>query len=401
MNNINHIIERQSIAVNFEDPGLHIGIQNRIAELFYTRLQPRMESLFNEIADDDHVAIIDKLEIDCGHLPTKHWEDEWVDCTIRKLKEQLTIISKKKIAVADIQADFFYFLQQGQLPWNSRVKSLKTFEQSIVLDHIFLEALKNILPGNNVVERLTRRFSAGFITKLIYALTENEIQYGPGKAGFFNAANVQLITGQLSARQLEVHLKNMAKAIVPGKKNNSKPAIDKTSTSVPANPYISNAGIILLHPFLPALFEALHLTIQQQWVNEDAQHRAVLITAYIASGKEDLPEFELALNKLICGLDIPDTLRQIPDAITVETISACEEMITTAIQHWAALKNTGIAAFRETFLQREGKITSVDKGWLLQVEQKGVDILLNSLPWGIGVIKFPWMNNLFFTEWNN
>ncbi|PVD53942.1 hypothetical protein DC498_00665 [Terrimonas sp.] len=401
MNNINHIIERQSIAINFEDPGLHIGIQNRIAELFYTRLQPRMESLFNEMADDDHVAIIDKLEIDCGHLPAKRWEEEWVDCAIRKLKEQLTVISKKKMGAADIQADFLYFLQQGQLPWNSRVKSLKTFEQSIVLDHIFLEALKNILPGNNVVERLTRRFSAGFIPKLIYALTENEIQYGPGKAGSFNAANVQLITGQLSARQLEVHLKNLAKAIAPGKKNNSKPASDKTGTPVPANPYIGNAGIMLLHPFLPALFEALHLTIQQQWVNEDAQHRAVLITAYITSGKEDLPEFELALNKLICGLDISDTLRQIPDAITIETISACEEMITTAIQHWAALKNTGIAAFRETFLQREGKITSVDKGWLLQVEQKGVDVLLNSLPWGIGVIKFPWMNNLFFTEWNS
>ncbi|MFT4016068.1 MAG: contractile injection system tape measure protein [Agriterribacter sp.] len=401
MNNVNHIIERQCIAINFEDPSLHIGIQNRVAELFYTRLQPRMENLFNEIADDDHIAVIDKLEIDCGHLPAKHWEDEWVDCTIRKLKEQLNVISKKKMAAADIQADFFYFLQQGQLPWNSRVKSLKTFEQSIVMDHVFLEALKNIFPENNVVERLTRRFSAGFITKLIYALTENEIQYEPGKAGTFNVANLQLITGQLSTRQMEVHLKNLAKAIAPGKKNNSKPATDKTSTPVPPNPYIGNAGIILLHPFLPALFEALHLTIQQQWVNEDAQHRAVLITAYIASGREDLPEFELALNKLICGLDIPDTLRQIPEAITVETVSACEEMITAAIQHWTALKNTGIEAFRETFLQRDGKITSVDKGWLLQVEQKGVDVLLNSLPWGIGVVKLPWMKAPIYTEWNS
>jgi hypothetical protein len=37
---------------------------------------------------------------------------------------------------------------------------------------------------------------------------------------------------------------------------------------------------------------------------------------------------------------------------------------------------------------------------MLQVEQKAVDVLLNTLPWGIGVIKLPWMKEILHTEWN-
>jgi hypothetical protein len=63
------------------------------------------------------------------------------------------------------------------------------------------------------------------------------------------------------------------------------------------------------------------------------------------------------------------------------------------------LKNTGREALRETFLQRLGKLSPTDHGWLLQVEQKAVDFLLNRLPWGIGVIKLPWMDEKIFVEW--
>jgi hypothetical protein len=50
-------------------------------------------------------------------------------------------------------------------------------------------------------------------------------------------------------------------------------------------------------------------------------------------------------------------------------------------------------------LQRAGKLSRVDDGWLLQIEQKGVDVLLSYLPWGIGLIKLPWMTELLYVEW--
>jgi hypothetical protein len=50
-------------------------------------------------------------------------------------------------------------------------------------------------------------------------------------------------------------------------------------------------------------------------------------------------------------------------------------------------------------MQRNGKLSVVDDGWLMQVEQKAIDVLLNHLPWGIGIIKLPWMNEILYVEW--
>jgi len=36
----------------------------------------------------------------------------------------------------------------------------------------------------------------------------------------------------------------------------------------------------------------------------------------------------------------------------------------------------------------------------LWVEQKGVDILMAQIPWGIGMIKTPWMKRFLECHWN-
>jgi len=69
------------------------------------------------------------------------------------------------------------------------------------------------------------------------------------------------------------------------------------------------------------------------------------------------------------------------------------------INHWEVLKNTSADGLREAFLQRRGKLSRVDGGWLMQVEQRAIDVLLNKLPWGISIIKLPWMNEMLFVEW--
>jgi hypothetical protein len=104
------------------------------------------------------------------------------------------------------------------------------------------------------------------------------------------------------------------------------------------------------------------------------------------------------LNKILCGL-LPEEALQIQEPLSVEMKEECEHLIEAVIQNWPALKNTGVDAFRETFLLRFGKLTQVDNGWLLQVEQKAVDVLLSRLPWGIGTIRLPWMDKILYTEW--
>ena len=153
-----------------------------------------------------------------------------------------------------------------------------------------------------------------------------------------------------------------------------------------------------MHPFLQSLFEQLELTKENTWIDRPSQLQAVLVSEFIVTGSNEFEEFNLMLNKIICGIDLEENVITeivINDQIRVE----CEVLLNEVITHWSVLRNTSIEGLRETFLQRSGKLSKVDDGWLLQVEQKSVDVLLNNLPWGIGTVKLPWMSEMLFVEW--
>jgi hypothetical protein len=162
--------------------------------------------------------------------------------------------------------------------------------------------------------------------------------------------------------------------------------------------YIDNAGLVLLHPFLPSLFDTLKLIKENNWVDELSQQKAVLVLEFLATGKDEMEEFDLMLNKILCGIDLQEIVSteiQLKEEIKVE----CEVLLSEVITQWSVLKNTSNDGLREAFLKRNGKFSKVENGWLLQVEQESIDILLNQLPWGIGIVKLPWMNEMLFVEW--
>jgi hypothetical protein len=63
------------------------------------------------------------------------------------------------------------------------------------------------------------------------------------------------------------------------------------------------------------------------------------------------------------------------------------------------LKGTSIDGLRETFLQRNGKLFTKNDNLALQIEQSSIDMLLDHLPWNLGIIKLPWMKDLLKVEW--
>ena len=107
---------------------------------------------------------------------------------------------------------------------------------------------------------------------------------------------------------------------------------------------------------------------------------------------------EVVLEKILCGLE-PGEQVDCNIELNNEEKSEAEKLLTSVIHHWGALKNSSPAAVRQTFLLREGKLFKREKDRVLQVQAKTEDILLSRVPWGIGIIKLPWMKNLLFTEW--
>ncbi|WP_299409863.1 contractile injection system tape measure protein [Acaryochloris sp. IP29b_bin.148] len=162
--------------------------------------------------------------------------------------------------------------------------------------------------------------------------------------------------------------------------------------------YIQNAGLILLWPFLPRLFEALNLLQANHFIDPQTTERAVLLLQYLVDESIEFPEHLLPLNKLMCGLDLLDPIAAHLDITELER-TECNILLRAVIHNWSALKNTTPKGFRRTFLHRAGILRLYNGNWLLQIERETYDILLDQLPWSIRVVKLPWMPEILHVEW--
>jgi hypothetical protein len=161
---------------------------------------------------------------------------------------------------------------------------------------------------------------------------------------------------------------------------------------------VKYAGIVLLAPFLKPFFTQLNLLDGREWKNNESTFRAVHLLKFLATGQKNVPEYSLVFEKILCGLptDMPLPLDII---LTDEEVAESESLLKAVITHWNVLKNTSIDGLRESFIKREGLLTRRENGWLLQVERKTLDVLLDSIPWGFSTITLVWTPELIFVEW--
>jgi hypothetical protein len=161
---------------------------------------------------------------------------------------------------------------------------------------------------------------------------------------------------------------------------------------------IPDAGLVLLHPFLPRFFEYCTWIKENDFLSDEARYRAVNALHYLSAGDEEVPEYVLMLPKLLCGLSLEWPLEMV-SPLTDEERAACEELLVQVIGHWSVLRNSSPVALRETFLRRQGKLFLTDKGCRLEVQRKTEDILVDRLPWGFSMIKYSWMPQILSVSW--
>lgn len=176
----------------------------------------------------------------------------------------------------------------------------------------------------------------------------------------------------------------------------ARPSDDASSESYPA----SDAGLVLLHPFLPRLFDAVGIApAGTHELPEAVLPRAAAMLHWLASGREEIYEFELTVIKVLLGLTPDHILLAGAGLLSEADRIEADALLAAAISHWDALGKTGVAALRMSFLQRRGLLRDIDSGWQLQVEPESFDLLLGKLPWGISIVRLPWMTRPIFTEW--
>lgn len=410
-----HIIGRQSIEIQFDSLDDAFGLQDCIAELYYEKLQPRINILFDELFASDTPVCIERVEVDCEIIDADNWEEKWVEMTLRKLSDQLRQADKNQRPYNNGGYELIFYLEHGYLPWNTRVGSLAELESGLVIDAGIIHDLMHLIGRNPwVAERLARNFRQHFVSKLIdgvfkengisnYSFSRLLSEWEVDEESYYDMAELVLETiaqAPAGVEEIKTKAKKQLSRPLPEKdrtrpsKTRKKPVDHAADEFI----YINNAGLVIFHPFLSKLFEDLELRNGAGWVGEPSVLQAIVAVQSLAVSQERIEEVDLVLPKILCGLPVEAAITE--GLVASELIrSASDDLIQAVIGHWAALKNTGVASFREAFIQRKGKVTKVDHGWQLQVERKPIDVLFDRLPWGIGVIRLPWMKEMLFTEW--
>lgn len=173
---------------------------------------------------------------------------------------------------------------------------------------------------------------------------------------------------------------------------------EKLKQPEPDTVYVSNAGLVLLYPFLTFAFQRLGYVVAGQFTSLEAQIRAIHFLQYTVNMKEEHAEHELVLNKVLCNFPLE---QPVPAELTLkeEEKQLSQEMLRVVLQQWERMKHTSVEGFREAFLSRDGALWETEEAWYLRVEQRGYDMILQTLSWSVGMVKTSWMDKMLYTEW--
>lgn len=355
-----------------------------------------------------------------------------------------------------LQEAFLYFLETGVLPWWFRLPAGKTLEDTILdgwqqsgsgdaQPEAFARALGQRMGSGFIRKRLVRQFSSDFLDTLLSAVPGNvtaavreifaelrnqrmtvsmprEFSAQVWENAFVStfagrhASVATLIAASLKAmpsatRQDHSLFFEQIESIWPqtdhgeSKLMDARPALPSDTAQARSDSssrldlkegvFTNCAGVVLLHPFLPRFFEGLGICEKKDLLQPE---RALCLLHYLATGNRFAPEYDLLLPKVLCNVP-PDAPVDSRIELTAAEEQEAAALLSAVIRHWEALGNCSDENLRGSFLTRPGKLSQRDGEYLLQVETRSYDVLLDRLPWGLGLVQLPWMQKVLWVEW--
>jgi len=162
---------------------------------------------------------------------------------------------------------------------------------------------------------------------------------------------------------------------------------------------IDGAGVVTLWPFLESLFSHLELINGDRvFAGEAQRRRAMALLGFLVDGDGDPPEWRLTLAKLLCGA-LPLAPYGLESPLSDAEQTEAEALLQAVLGHAAGRLGDDGTSLRQEFLQRPGLLSARPGAWVLQVERRPVDLVLDGLPWSWSWIRLPWMDDLLQVVW--
>lgn len=177
--------------------------------------------------------------------------------------------------------------------------------------------------------------------------------------------------------------------------------LNEEQTEAPESFLIANAGLCLFSPWLPRLFSMLGYLNEDTRTFKDtaSQVHAVFLLQYLTCLEEKrYQETELVFNRLIVDLPMHIPLPSMLE-LTDQEKDVAESLVKAIKANWSKMAHTSTRGLQEAFILRRGRLKQQEEKWVLTVEDKPIDLLLESIPWSFKLMHYPWLKKYIQVIW--
>ncbi|SHK61306.1 contractile injection system tape measure protein [Fibrobacter sp. UWB12] len=360
-----NIVENLNLNISVEDSSLPVATERELYSFAHGALIETLDKSLAEVNVDGDVTL-DSLTIDLNVDAQGDVFRQIADALRDALKSKLgsAVFKAQSKPVTTMLADVY----RQHMP----------IDKSSVLEHRF-DALAESWEAEHQGQKFNPlAFSESVIKKM-------------------QAENPQMDIQQIAyvVYQRILQMKNAKSARTPDKNpRNSEQDSAKTAYE------IMDSGLVLLAPYLPALFERTGCIEKGVFANEESQRKALAVLKYAAYGNYAEPPKDAALMNLICNLPVSPVLYadELPKVSDSEK-ELIDSLLNAVIANWKAVGHMSPDGLRGTYFVRNGTLETAGATDMLTVETKTFDILLDKLPWGYSMIKHAWMPKVLNVKW--
>lgn len=459
---MNHVINSLKVYAGCEDESVAFDLRSIFSGLMQEEINDIVDEVATRYTTEGETIIIDKIELEFGSLPLSAIKFQFPAEFRTLFENELAKKIHQSVGLRRMPAPEYrisglqYFLANGVLPWwmDCNHVSLEQIEQECMnniplLVSFFIENQGDVKIWQRAAFQLSPRlrgkiidaFGAlksvkqsfpAFLDQLEPVFSDNVIgikrkddisqmlssillEYAPWFLGAsvtrqntllkdILQQNISYFFDNISAEQAQHILQ--AESVLSDNADGDKFLLPESATEYTRGSgkqqaekvAVHEAGIILLAPFFSRFFKNRGLLNDDQWINREAQYKAIHLLKFLSTGNWQTPEYELALEKICCGISLDEPVPRCVECDDEDKAEA-ESLLLSVIEHWKVLKNTSVNGLRSTFLQRDGILTFKENNWNLRVERKAYDVMLDAVPWGFSTTVLPWNSCLIYTEW--
>ena len=368
MSKLLNVIENANLNIVVNDDSSPVASKDRLYDFARGELAKAFDDVLGELKMDGDVEL-DSLTIDLEVNADGDVFKQIADLLRSALKSKLGMVMFKKqsMPITNLLANVY----RRHLP----------MEKSSNLENRF-----NTLAEAWFLEHPGQKFNPLAFSESVIKIMRSE----------FPNVDVQQVAYVVYQNILQLKNAKNSQAAENPSANDSASTLNSNATSFE----VVDSGLVLLSPYIPALFERTGCVEKGVFHSDDAKRKALAVLKFAAYGTYSEPPRNAAVMNILCGLPVTPAF----DADELPKISDSEKelvegLLKAVIANWKAVGHMSPDGLRGAYFVRNGTVETSGMADMLTIETKTYDILLDKLPWGYSTIKHPWMKKVLNVKW--